>query len=160
MAFSEFTVTLFLHISFVFIWLTALPVDLVLRSIFNDITDDPEKEYALFRYRDINNKLGIIGGLGVVATGVFMTFIVSNYGFFDFSTPNQMWLAVKQVVWLVTFMGGGVYLAPRHNKLKKMLDEKAPIDEIRAHLKSMDIGTYVFSALIVFNIFLAVTKPF
>ena len=78
--------------------------------------------------------------------------------FLDFS--SNMWLAVKQVIWIILFVGGAAFFAPKHNKLKKMLDEKAPIAEIRAHMKSMDIGGYVFSALIVVNIFLATTRPF
>ena len=156
MAFNDISATLFLHILFVFIWLTTLPIALLLRKMLSD-NRDTDFEFKLFRYRGIVAGLAIIGGLGVVLTGAWMTFRINGYEFFDFS--GDLWLPLKQVIWVITFVGGALLIAPLETKLKNMLEEEESIIEIRALMNKMDQRSFFFTSLILVNIFLATTKP-
>ncbi len=156
MALTGYFVAMFLHILFVFTWLSVGVIDIILKRVYKDVMGT-EQEIKLFKYSLLGNNISIVAAFGILFTGGFMV-ERGNWGWFPFET--NLWLAVKQIIWIILFVGGGMIISPLHSKLTKLLAEKGPVDQIRQLIKTMNFRIQMLSGLIIVNIFLATTKPF
>ncbi len=83
------------HIIISGIWLGFLIIELALRKqIEKNFETDKVSNYLMF-----SNTFGIIGSLGILATGILLVTMNSQYGFFDMTSNH--WLATKQIILLV-----------------------------------------------------------
>lgn len=158
MALTGYTLTLFLHILFVFTWLATLPLGLLLKKIFREVIET-DHELKMYSYRHINRKLSIIGGLGIVITGSILDGLNTSLDGFDMSSGN-VWLVIKEFLWIIAFLGSAATMIPLYNKLDKLIEENAAIEDIRIVIAQLDKRGLMFTGLIIINIFLAITKPF
>lgn len=156
MELNDYFVALFFHILFVITWLSVGVLGIFLKGIYKDV-EGTEQEIKLFKYLSVGNTISIIAALGVLLTGGYMV-EVANWGWLPFDT--NLWLAVKQSIWIMLFIAGGVIMDPLQRKLKALITEEGSIEEMRAIVKSVNLRTQIFSGLIIVNIFLATNKPF
>ncbi|OLS27334.1 MAG: hypothetical protein HeimC2_11710 [Candidatus Heimdallarchaeota archaeon LC_2] len=156
MELNDYLIALFFHILFVFMWLSVGIINIFLKRIYRDVKGTAQ-EIKLFKYANLGNTMSIGAALGTLLTGGYMIEI-GNWGWLPFDT--NLWLAVKQIIWIILFIAGGAIMDPLHRKLKKLIDDDGSIEEMRLLVKRLNVRIQIFSGLIIVNIFLATNKPF
>ncbi|MDP3684388.1 MAG: hypothetical protein Q8S01_10690, partial [Ignavibacteria bacterium] len=98
-----------IHIVSVIVWLGVIPADLLLRKIIRDKKGTESEKTLLSFWLKLTNLGGIVGLVGVLATGIFMS-ITLNYGFFQFASGANHWLYTKQFVIVIVILLTAVFV--------------------------------------------------
>ena len=141
------------HIIFSGIWLGFLIIELALRKqIEKNFETDKVSNYLMF-----SNTFGIIGSLGILATGILLVTMNSQYGFFDMTSNH--WLATKQIILLVILIITGSLIIPNSKQVKEKLENKK-LESIDSGLKKLFRANQIINYMVLINLIFAVTHRF
>ncbi len=141
----------FLAVSF---WIAALPIALTIRLLAKQFED---QERAILGNMTKVTKLIFISEFIVFLTGGYL----AGSSWFDFGTPDMLWLALKQVIFFIGIIILSVILRNKMKSFNALLDdESSSIDDIRKENKAMLRIEHAIYAFLFLNFFLAVLKPF
>ncbi len=116
----EFYPTLFtLHIAFAGIWLINFVSGFILQKFITDNQHKAGERKLIVLYLTFVNLFGMIGSVGILLTGIFMTAMNPGYGFFQMSANH--WLAAKQIIMVILLLIIFVGVIPRAKKLRAAL---------------------------------------
>lgn len=111
----EYVLIKSLHITFAGIWLTNLIMDSILRSvIINNKHKSGEKKFIRL-YLNITNILGIVGSVGILASGILLV-TNSGYGFFQMNANH--WLTTKQILMVIILLIIFILIIPSAKKIR------------------------------------------
>ncbi len=152
-----------LHIIFAGMWLINLAVYPILRSsVVNNKNKSGEKKF-IHLYLTFANLFGMIGGAGILLTGIFMVTDNSLFGFFQF-TANH-WLATKQILMVILLIILGVIIIPTSKKVRAAIGsdfEKTEqlSDDVYNNLNKLFKWNLVINIIVLINFLLAITHNF
>ena len=152
-----------LHIIFAGIWLINLAAYPILRStVLLNKNKSGEKKF-IHLYLTFANLFGMVGGLGILVTGIFMVTDNSFYGFFQF-TANH-WLAAKQILMVILLVILGVIIIPTSKKVRTAIgidfEKNEPLsDDVYNNLKKLFKWNAVINYIVLINFLLAITHNF
>ncbi len=152
------SIVVFFHVIGVVSWLSASFSMMVVFYLFKKSLKD---ELASTSVAKKGLKILIIEALSAIVLLVTGGYLVRRK-WFDFS-PGNAWLALKQLTFLVLLFGIFLTLfwfGKRMRELESDSGSEKKTDEFLLIFKKKVILSYVFSALIVLNIFLAIVRPF
>jgi hypothetical protein len=156
-------ILLVVHILSAVVWLSILPVDMVLRQFINSNKSKSGERKLISFYLKFTNKAGTIGMLGVLLTGIIMISILPYYSFFQFSANH--WLAMKQVIMVIIIILIAGFLIPGAKKIRIQLtddlDSSAEISSsFYEDLNKLWMVSTVINVLALINFLLAITHRF
>lgn len=152
-----------IHIVFAGMWLLSLIAHPILsKYVILNKNKNCEKKF-IHLYLTFANLFGMIGGIGILLTGIAMVFNNPFYGFFQF-TANH-WLIAKQVLMILLLFILVVKVIPTSKKIRKAIgtnfETNDPVsDETYNNIKKLFKFTAVMNALILINFLLAITHNF
>ncbi len=153
-----------IHVVSAGLWLSLLIYGFILRGRMAQAKGTPEEKGLILAWISSMNVLGIVGSMGVLLTGLYLT-IAMDYGFFKFASGANHWLYTKQFVMVIILILIGAVMIPTAKKIKGLLlpDLKSdrPLGEdayaLLGKLKRVDIS---MSALVILNILMAFSRYF
>lgn len=153
-----------IHVVSAGLWLSLLIYGFILRGRMAQAKGTPEEKGLILTWISSMNVLGIVGSMGVLLTGLYLT-IAMDYGFFKFASGANHWLYTKQFVMVIILILIGAVMIPTAKKIKGLLlpDLKSdrPLGEdayaLLGKLKRVDIS---MSALVILNILMAFSRYF
>lgn len=152
-----------LHIIFAGMWLINLAAYPILRgSVLHNKNKSGEKKF-IYLYLTFANLFGMIGGLGILATGIFMVTNSSLYGFFQFTTNH--WLAAKQILMVILLVILGVIIIPTSKKIRTAIgvdfEKNEPLsDNVYNNLNKLFKWNAVINYIVLINFLLAITHNY
>ena len=152
-----------LHIVFAGMWLINLAAYPILRgSVVHNKNKSGEKKF-IHLYLTFANLFGMIGGAGILLTGIFMVTDNSLYGFFQF-TANH-WLAAKQILMVILLVILGVIIIPTSKKVRIAIgsdfEKNEPLSEdVYNNLNKLFNWNVVINLIVLINFLLAITHNF
>ncbi len=152
-----------LHIIFAGMWLINLAVYPILRSIVVHNKNKSGEKKLIHLYLTFANLFGMIGGLGILVTGIFMVTVNPSYGFFQF-TANH-WLIAKQILMVILLVILGVKIIPTSKKVRAAIgtdfEKYEPLsDEVYNNLNKLFKWNTVINIIVLINFLLAITHNF
>ena len=105
----------------------------------------------------------MIGGLGILATGISMVAESPVYGFFQFSANH--WLATKQILMVILLIILGAIIIPTSKKVRAAIGsdfEKTEqlSDDVYSNLNKLFKWNLVINIIVLINFLLAITHNF
>lgn len=152
-----------LHIVFAGMWLINLAAYPILRgSVVHNKNKSGEKKF-IHLYLTFANLFGMIGGAGILLTGIFMVTDNSLYGFFQF-TANH-WLAAKQILMVILLVILGVIIIPTSKKVRIAIgsdfEKNEPLSEdVYNNLNKLFNWNVIINLIVLINFLLAITHNF
>jgi len=152
-----------LHIIFAGMWLISLAVYPILRgSVIHNKNRSGEKKF-IHLYLTFANLFGMIGGLGILATGISMVADNPLYGFFRF-TANH-WLAAKQILMILLLIILGMKIIPTSKKIRAAigsdLEKNEQLNEsVYNNLNKLFKWNVAVNLIVLINFLLAITHNF
>lgn len=152
-----------LHIIFAGMWLINLAAYPILRSsVVHNKNKSGEKKF-IHLYLTFANLFGMIGGLGILVTGISMVAENPFYGFFQF-TANH-WLATKQILMVILLIILGSIIIPTSKKVRSAIGtdfEKTEqlSDNDYNNLNKLFKWNTVINIIVLINFLLAITHSF
>ena len=152
-----------LHIIFAGMWLINLAAYPILRSAtVNNKNKSGEKKF-IHLYLTFANLFGMIGGLGILATGISMVTENSLYGFFQFTSNH--WLATKQILMVVLLIILGAVIIPTSKKVRAAIGSdfeknEQLSDDVYKNLNKLFKWNVVINFIVLINFLLAITHNF
>ena len=152
-----------LHIIFAGMWLINLAAYPILRSAtVNNKNKSGEKKF-IHLYLTFANLFGMIGGLGILATGISMVTENSLYGFFQFTSNH--WLATKQILMVVLLIILGAVIIPTSKKVRAAIGSdfeknEQLSDDVYKNLNKLFKWNVVINIIVLINFLLAITHNF
>jgi uncharacterized membrane protein len=142
-----------LHILLAGIWLSNILLSLVVK--INSQSSGTERINLILFYLKYSNLLGMIGALGILVTGIYMTFSNPAYSFFQFSANH--WLLSKQIVMVIILAIVFILLIPNAKLIKKQVVEgNESLDT--AVLSKLNKITWTINTLVILNILFALSR--
>jgi len=151
------------HIVFAGMWLINLAVYPVLRkSVLQNKNKSGEKK-LIHLYLTFGNLFGMIGGLGIILTGIFMVTDNPLYGFFQFTTNH--WLASKQVLMVLLLIILGSIIIPTSKKIRAAIGtdfekNEQLSEDLYNNLYKLFKWNIVINLIVLINFLLAITHNF
>lgn len=151
------------HILFAGIWLLNLFVNSLFKKLISNNKHRSGEKKFIKLYLSMTNQLGMIGAVGILLTGIFMTMMNPGYGFFQMSANH--WLVSKQIIMVILLAIIFLFVIPQSKKIKASLGEdlesNSPIsEEGYANLNKMYRLGLIINILVVINFLFAVTHRF
>ena len=149
-----------LHIIFAGMWLINLAAYPILRrSVLQNKNKTGEKKF-IHLYLTFANLFGMVGGIGILTTGIFMVTDNSLYGFFQF-TANH-WLTTKQVLMVILLIIIGTIVIPTSKKVRTAMgsnfEKNEPLGEdVYNNLNKLFKWNVVINLIVLINFLLAIT---
>lgn len=152
------------HIVSAGLWLSLLVYGMILRSRINNTKGMPEEKGLILTWISSLNLIGIVGSMGVLLTGLYLT-LARDYGFFKFASGANHWLYTKQFVMVIILILIGAVMIPSAKKIKGLLlpglKSDQPLNEeaytLLGKLKRVDIS---INTLVILNILMAFSRYF
>ncbi len=164
----DIAILVILHKIFAVIWLGMIPADILIRSFLlkNKNVNQAvlENKSMVQIWLKVLNLTGMIGMSGLILTGVLIILRLPGvYGFFQFATAGQHWLATKQVLMVVLIIITGAVVIPTGKKIRIALSsdlEKNPaaLQETVDNIKKLARFASIIGVLIALNYLFAVTR--
>lgn len=151
-----FKSSLFLHITFVFLWLATIPISFIVEKVALSL-DDSSKQISTMKMSFVNGKLAMIAAVVTVLTGSIM---IETSGYSWAPSDGTIWLMIKQTIWLILLVASFLLMKPIEGKINGMVDKGASFDEVFPLFKKIKIYGHILSSLVLLNILLATLKPF
>lgn len=151
------------HIVFAGMWLISLiAYPLLRRTVIHNKNKIGEKKFISL-YLIFANLLGMIGGIGILVTGIFMVLDNPLYGFFQI-TANH-WLTAKQILMVALLILLFTGVIPTSKKIRNALgtnfeNNDKPRDEVYVYLAKLFKLNAVMNMIILINFLLAITHNF
>ncbi len=153
-----------IHVVSAGLWLSLLIYGFILRGRMAQSKGTSEEKGLILTWISSMNILGIVGSMGVLLTGLYLT-IAMDYGFFKFASGGNHWLYTKQFVMVIILILIGAVMIPTAKKIKGLLlpDLKSdrPLGEdayaLLGKLKRVDLS---MSVLVILNILMAFSRYF
>lgn len=152
-----------IHIIFAGIWLINLVAYPILRSsVINNKNKSGEKKF-IHLYLTFANLFGMIGGLGILATGILMVAENPIFGFFRFTVNH--WLVTKQILMVILLIILGTIIIPTSKKIRKAIGsdfEKSEqlSDDVYTNLNKLFKWNMLINIIVLINFLLAITHNF
>lgn len=152
-----------LHIIFAGMWLINLAAYPILRSsVVHNKNKSGEKKF-IHLYLTFANLFGMIGGVGILLTGIFMVADNSLYSFFQF-TANH-WLATKQILMVILLIILGAIIIPTSKKVRAAIGSdfeknEQLSDDVYSNLTKLFKWNLVINIIVLINFLLAITHNF
>jgi uncharacterized membrane protein len=151
-----------IHIISVGLWLSLLVYGILLRGRIDKAKGTAEEKGLILSWTNSMSVLGLIGSMGVLITGVYLS-VSLDYGFFKFGSGANHWLYTKQFVMVIILILVGAVMIPTVKKIKGQLMpgllSNKPLNEetykLLGKLKRVDIS---INALIILNILMAFSR--
>ncbi len=142
-----------LHILIAGIWLSNVLLNLALKLTGNN--DDSKRSVLILFYLKYSNIIGMIGAVGILVTGIYMTAANPAYSFFQFSANH--WLVSKQIVMIVILALVFALLIPNAKAIKKQLQNGGGTadDQLLGKLNKI---TWTINILVIINILFALSR--
>lgn len=152
------------HIISAGLWLSLLVYGIVSRGRIAAAKGTASEKSLILNWISSLNLIGIIGSLGVLLTGLYLT-IVMDYGFFKFASGGNHWLYTKQFIMVIILILVGAVMIPTAKKIKSELvpglKSDQPLTEeaykLLGKLKTVDLSINV---LIILNTLMAFSRYF
>ncbi|MCC6638188.1 MAG: hypothetical protein IT278_10710 [Ignavibacteriaceae bacterium] len=152
------------HIISAGLWLSLLVYGIVSRGRIAAAKGTNSEKSLILNWISSLNLIGIIGSLGVLLTGLYLT-IVMDYGFFKFASGGNHWLYTKQFMMVIILILVGAVMIPTAKKIKAELipglKSDQPLTEeaykLLGKLKTVDLSINV---LIILNTLMAFSRYF
>jgi hypothetical protein len=152
------------HIISAGLWLSLLVYGIVSRGRINAAKGTDAEKGLILNWISSLNLIGIVGSMGVLLTGLYLS-ISMDYGFFKFASGGNHWLYTKQFIMVVILVLVGAVMIPTAKKIKVELLPDLKSDQplsneaykLLGKLKRVDLS---INALIILNILMAFTRYF
>jgi hypothetical protein len=153
-----------IHIVSAGLWLSLLVYGIVSRGRIQAAKGTESEKGLILNWISSLNLIGIIGSMGVLLTGLYLT-LSMDYGFFKFASGGNHWLYTKQFLMVIILILVGAVMIPTAKKIKAELlpglkSDQPLTDEaykLLGKLKTVDLSINV---LIILNIVMAFTRYF
>ncbi|MBN8544900.1 MAG: hypothetical protein J0L60_02105 [Ignavibacteria bacterium] len=153
------------HIVSAGLWLSLLIYGIILRSRINNAKGMPEEKGLILTWISSLNLIGIVGSMGVLLTGLYLSLAIESYGFFKFASGANHWLYTKQFVMVIILILIGAVMIPSAKKIKGLLlpglKSDQPLNEeaytLLGKLKRVDLS---INTLVILNILMAFSRYF
>ncbi|HRI46559.1 MAG TPA: hypothetical protein PK559_05585 [Ignavibacteriaceae bacterium] len=158
-----FTILWVIHIISAAIWFGAFPADLILRKSISENKGKSGERKLISSWLKVLNISGIIGMVGILVTGVYMSILRADYSFFQFASGQNHWLYTKQFLMIVLIVVIGALLIPRAEKIRLAiqdnLESQSSLDE-STYLNIKKLGTLATTVniIILLNILFAASR--
>ena len=151
------------HIVSAGLWLSLLVYGFILRSRINNAKGMPEEKGLILTWISAMNVIGIVGSMGVLLTGLYLSISVESYGFFKFASGANHWLYTKQFLMVIILILIGAVMIPVAKKIKGHLlpglKSDQPLNEeaysLLGRLKKVDVSINI---LVILNILMAFSR--
>ena len=157
------TIFVILHIIFAGIWISLLPISIILQGMIKKAAGTSAELTLLGTMLKFGHNLGTTGSIGILITGGAIT-AMGQYHWFDFD--GMLWLALKQCVWILSFIIAMAFLLPRSKAAGELLAKeqagpnasKGASPELRAKFASAGMFGMILALLVLTNIILGESK--
>ena len=146
-----------LHIIFAGIWLIFFAADIIIKKQYRDTTISEVQNELILLYLQLSNLFGMVGSIGIVATGIILVILNPGYGFFDMSHAH--WLATKQIFFVLILLITFFKLIPKSKKLSNILAE-GNSEEVNKQFEAVVKINMVVTILVILNFIFAITHRF
>lgn len=147
-----YNIVVTLHIILAGIWLTNVLLNL---SIKLNGSDQLQRKTIISLFLKLTNLIGMIGAVGILITGIYMTVANPAYSFFQFSANH--WLVSKQVVMIVILVMIFAMLIPNAKAIRSQLMGGGESLDIVVLAKLNKI-TWTINILVIINILFALSR--
>jgi putative copper export protein len=158
-----FTLLWVIHIISSAIWFGAFPADLILRKSISENKGKSGERKLISIWLKVLNISGIVGMSGILVTGILMSIIRVDYGFFQFASGANHWLYTKQFLMIILIVVIGALLIPRAKKIRlaiqDSLESQSSIDESTyTNIKKLGALATSVNVIILLNILFAASR--
>ncbi|MDP2303283.1 MAG: hypothetical protein Q8N03_12760 [Ignavibacteria bacterium] len=158
-----FTLLWTIHIISAAIWFGAFPADLILRKSISENKGKSGERKLISTWLKILNISGIVGMVGILLTGVFMSILRDDYGFFQFASGQNHWLYTKQFLMIIIIVIIGAFLIPKAKKIRLSiqdnLESQSSLDEFTyTNIKKLGNLATIVNVIVLLNILLAASR--
>lgn len=153
-------ILLVFHIIAAGVLITQFPVGIVLGRLVKSRAGTPDElTYTLVQGR-LMAAMGAIGGMGILITGLLLTFI-DGFGVLNIGGTTPGWLVMKQIAYIVSLILVYGLVQPMAKKIYPEFAKAAAgagtvTPEVRAQLSRLTMISMVVNLLVFVNIVLAV----
>jgi len=152
-----------IHIISIIIWLGIIPADLLLRKIIREKKGTESEKTLLSFWLKLTNLGGMVGLTGVLVSGIFISIIREDYGFFQFASGTNHWLYTKQFLIVFVIILTAVFVIPSGKKVrieieKSVASNSALTGETYKNISKLEKVFTTINILIVINLLLALTR--
>ena len=142
-----------LHILIAGIWLSNVLLNMAVKLTGKG--DNTNRSVLVLFYLKYSNIIGMIGAVGILVTGIYMTAVNPAFSFFQFSANH--WLVSKQIVMIVILALVFALLIPNAKAIRKQLQsEKGSIDD--KSLSKLNKISWTINILVIVNILFALSR--
>jgi hypothetical protein len=157
------TFFLIIHVMAAGMVFAQIPIELILRRIRARQQGTPAELATLLLHGQLNASLGAIGGLGLLISGLALSFI-SPFGVLGMGGNTPAWLIIKQVNYIIIFVVLMALLQPLAKRIFPAFAQAAQsastvTDDVRKHYSRLQMYSLIINALVVVNIILGIWKP-
>ena len=147
---SFYPIILTIHILCAGVWLVTLIAEGALKKQISGAASEEIKTNFIRFYLQFVNKLGSIGAMGVLLTGIVMVTQNPGYGFFEFSTAH--WLVSKQIIMILILVLIFAKIIPTAKKVRLSIENN------EGNTEELLSGLYKINSIV--NIFLIINLLF
>ncbi len=156
------TIFLFLHIIAAGLWITQFVVMVVFDRLIRANADKPPGVTLMMAEVRLLNTLGLLGGPGILLTGLGLL-ATDRLGFLGIAGITPPWLMIKQILYIILLIIVFALMMPMARRLESQLKAATASSvlitpEMSALHRRLVMISYLQDALVLVNIFLAVTK--
>ena len=148
------------HITFAGMWLISIVAYPVLKKniLYNKNKICGKKFIQL--YLVFANLFGMIGGIGILTTGIITVLLNPYYGFFQFSA--NPWLTTKQILMVVLLVILAAKVIPASKKIRSLtgpgFENNEPVSEdVYTNLNSLFKWNLIMNIIVLINFLLGIT---
>ncbi len=109
------------HVLSAVIWLGFFPVEISLIKSIKGEKDFTNKKLLIQKLLSLTNLTGMIGSIGIIATGILLVIISPIYNFFEVKANH--WLTTKQFIILLILLITFAFIIPLSKKIKNNNDQ-------------------------------------
>lgn len=157
-----YEVFLAIHVLCAGLWVANLPVALILNKLRKRAENTAGEVHYMAAAGRIGLIMGNIGAIGILLSGPALEGMSPAYGWFQFSEPGMMWLALKQIIFVLAIVITGAMLIPRSKKLRVLLQQHmdpkrantGASDELRAAFQNYVTAGVILNTMVLINIIL------
>jgi hypothetical protein len=141
-------------------WLINLAAYPILRrSVLQNKNKTGEKKF-IHLYLTFANLFGMVGGIGILTTGILMVAENPLYGFFQFIANH--WLTTKQVLMVILLIIIGTIVIPTSKKVRTAMgsnfEKNEPLGEdVYNNLNKLFKWNVVINLIVLINFLLGIT---
>jgi hypothetical protein len=162
-SFNLRTLFLIIHVMAAGMVFAQIPIEIILRRIRARQAGTPAELGTLLLQGQLNASLGAIGGMGLLISGLALSFI-SPLGVLGIGGSTPAWLVIKQINYLIILVVLMALLQPLAKRIMPAFAQAAQsastvTDDVRAQYSRLQLYSLIINALVVVNIVLGLWQP-